>query len=121
MALFGRKKNEDSEFDTEGGYSDEEALIEEEEKEDKKLTKKLRDLKKSNRKKRKEPPKPWGKKERMVVLIAACATVLIAIFLAFSSDVSVSSRFSGLKIGFPSFDFGHWNPFVEQTIIIQKK
>ena len=44
MALFGRKKNEDSEFDTEGGYSDEEALIEEEEKEDKKLTKKLREL-----------------------------------------------------------------------------
>lgn len=121
MALFGKKKNKYNEFGTEGGYSDEEALIEEEEKEDKKLTRKFKDLRKGNRKKRKEPPKPWGRKERIIVLIAACASILTAIFLAFSSDISVSGKLSEFEIRLPYFDFGSLNPFREQTIIIQKK
>ncbi len=115
MAIFGKKRGRDDEF------NDEEALVEEEEKEDRKLTKKFKDLKKGNRKKRKEPPKPWGRKERVIVLVAVLATILIAIFLAFSSDVSFSGRFSGLGISFSSFDFNSLNPFREQTIIIEKK
>ena len=113
MGIFGRKSGRD--------LDEEEALIEDEEREDRKLTKKFKDLKRGNRKKRKEPPKPWGKRERMIVLITASLTVLIAVFLALSSDVTVFSKFSGLKIKLPSFDFGILNPFREQTIIIEKK
>lgn len=115
MAFFGRKNSDNYEYD------DEDALIEEEEKEDRRLTKKFKDLKRTNKRRRKEPPKPWGKKERMIVLIAVSITVLIAAFLALSSENAVSLRFSNFSLNFPKIDFGSLNPFAEQTIIIQKK
>lgn len=101
MALFGRSKDEDEEYDDDPtSYKTSRG--------------KLKDLKSENRRKRKEPPKPWGKRERLVVLIVLAVTVLVSGILAFSNQFH-------LKLGFPKVNFGSLNPFKEETIIIQKK
>lgn len=116
MGLFNRKKEED-EFDTEGGYSEEEGFNEEEELKDRKLTRKFRDLKSENRRKRKEPPKPWGKKERILVLgFFLVTTILAAGMFLFSHEF----KFPGL----PKITIGKINlrnPFGEEVIQIGQK
>jgi hypothetical protein len=111
MAFFN-KGRKDEDYD----YDDEELI-----KEDNKLTKKFRDLKKENKRKRKEPPKPWGKKERMIVLVTVFATVLISVFLAFSSGGFFPTKLFKFNSNLLNFKVDSFNPFREQTIVIQKK
>lgn len=107
MAIFGKNKDEDFDENTDLELD----------KEDKKLTRKFKDLKPENKKKRKEPVKPWGKKERVVVAIILAASILASGILAFSGNVH---KVSPANISIPRFDFGPFNLFKEETIIIQK-
>jgi hypothetical protein len=102
MALFGRKKDEETEEEMarESNFS----------------RRRLRDLNPDNKKKRKEPPKPWGKRERMSILIILLVTVIISAILA----IGATGQFK-FNLTMPKFDFSSLNIFKEQTIIIGKK
>lgn len=111
MALFGKKNDEEED------YEDDEGVIGEERR-DKKLTRKFKDLNSKNKKKRKEPPKPWGKRERLIVALALLSTVVISAILAVRGGLRA---FSMLSFDLPKINLDSLNPFKEETITIQKK
>lgn len=98
MALFGRKNDDEEEYDDEDELLDEDG------------PRKIRDLKPKNRKKRKEPPKPWGRKERMIVFVALAITAVVSALLALSAR--------GFK--FPVFPKINFNFFSGETITLEK-
>lgn len=98
MALFGRKKDEDEDYEDDEEFEDEDE------------PRKIRDLKPVNRKKRKEPPKPWGKKERLIVVIVLGTTAVVSAFLA------ISAR--GFNL--PTLPKINFNIFSGETITLEK-
>ena len=119
MGLFGKKKENEEEFEDEDELSAEDNL------QDRKLTRRFRDLNSQNRKKRKEPPKPWGKGERILVLVVMLVTILISSVLFLSSTSNVTTDGHGIfqmpNVKLQNIDFSSFNIFKEGTIEIRKK
>lgn len=117
MAIFGRDKDEDDD------YEDDDELDEKrgDTLQERKLKRELRDLKKENRRKRKEPVKLWGKRERLIILIILGVTVVASAILALSSSGVGRISFSGLNLNFSMPDFSSLNIFKTETIEIRKK
>jgi beta-lactamase class A len=112
MNLFGRKKEE--EFDDE---TEDMSLEEGENLETRRLKRKLRDLQSEHKKNRKEPLKPWGKKERLIVAGFFLVTTLGAtIMFLFSHEF----KFPGLpRLSLSDINFK--SPFKEEVIQIGRK
>ncbi len=117
MALFGREKSEDDDYEDDEEFEEErrESL------EERRLKRQLRDLKAENKKKRKEPSKPWGRKERLMILMILGITILVSAFLAIGSRGIGGLNLSKFQFKLAAPDLNGLNIFKEQTIEIRKK